>query len=256
MDKLKIELVPDGVVVDRSWLKKKGIDAPLVDYYLKKEYLEPVARGAYRRPGATLKWQHLVYSLQRLGFPVHVGGRSALELKGRAHYLPLGEKDKIHLYCSKKLPRWLFQININVEFIQHNRMLFSSEYNLGVANILFGGWDWEIRVSSLERAFFEMMAEVPTKETFHMVDVSIEGAMTLRADLLNQLLIDCKNIKVKRLFLWFAEKYHYQWFEKLDLKNVDLGKGKRVIQKNGKLDSKYLITVPRENDDRQEQSLF
>lgn len=256
MNKLKVEQVPDGVVVDRTWLKKKDIGASLVDYYLKKGYLEVVTRGVYRRPGGALKWQHLVYSLQMLGFQLYVGGRSALELRGRAHYLPLGKKERIHLYCHKKLPRWLFKTSVNVEFIEHSRAIFQSDNKLGVSSVIFGSWDWEIHVSSPERALFEMMADVPKKETFHMVDVVIEGAATLRPDLINSLLVDCKNIKVKRLFLWFAQKYHHQWFEKLQLNNVDLGKGKRVIQKNGKLDSKYLITVPKDNDARQEQSIF
>ncbi|MCG2713173.1 MAG: AbiEi antitoxin N-terminal domain-containing protein, partial [Candidatus Omnitrophica bacterium] len=55
MEKLRIEQVPDGIVVDRAWLKGKGINAALVDYYLRKRYLERVAQGAYRRPGAPLK---------------------------------------------------------------------------------------------------------------------------------------------------------------------------------------------------------
>ncbi|MFT5387607.1 MAG: hypothetical protein ACI9E5_000738 [Candidatus Omnitrophota bacterium] len=256
MDKVRVEQVPEGVVVDRTWLKNKGMSASLVDYYIKRGYLESVARGVYRRPGGMLKWQHLVYSLQILGFSLHVGGRSALELKGRAHYLPLGGKEKIHLYCQKKLPRWLFKINVNVEFVEHSRAIFQGHSKLGVSNVLFGSWDWEINVSSPERALFEMMADVPKKETFHMVDVVIEGAVTLRPDLINSLLVNCKNIKVKRLFLWFAQKYYHQWFENVNLEQVDLGKGKRVVQENGKLDSKYLITVPRDSDDREEQSIF
>src|SRR3989338_5626499 len=119
MDKLKIEQVPDGVVANRSFLKGNGIDAALVDYYLRSGYLERVAHGAYRRPGAPLKWQHLIYSLQVLGFNVHVGGRSALELKGFAHYLPLNKKQRVHLFSEKKLPGWILKTNVNVEFVKH-----------------------------------------------------------------------------------------------------------------------------------------
>ena len=254
---MKIEQLSEGVVVDRAWLKSKGIDTPLVDYYLRKGYLERVAHGVYRRPGDPLKWQHLVYSLQMLGYPIHVGGRSALELKGRAHYLPLAKRQRIRLYCETKLPRWLFKTNVDVEFMEYNRSLFQKgDSELGVSTLLFGSWDWEINVSSPERALFEMMAAIPGKETFHMVDVIMEGAMTLRPDMINALLMDCKNIKVKRLFLWFAQRYEHQWFKSLKLDQVDLGKGKRVIQKDGKLDNKYLITVPKDDYDRQEQSLF
>ncbi|MEW5895522.1 MAG: type IV toxin-antitoxin system AbiEi family antitoxin domain-containing protein [Candidatus Omnitrophota bacterium] len=257
MEKVKIEQVPDGVVVDRLWLKAKGIDASLVDYYLRKGYLVQVARGAYRRPGDPFKWQHLVYSLQFLGWQVYVGGRTALEVKGKAHYLPLGKENKIHLYREGKLPPWLFKTDVDAKFVEHNQTLFKNEgKEEGMSEILFGSWDWKIRTSSPERALFEMMAEVPKKESFHMVDVVMEGATTLRADLINDLLLYCTNIKVKRLFLWFAEKHNHKWFERLKTENVDLGKGKREILKGGKLDPKYLITVPRETDDRQEQSIF
>ena len=89
-----------------------------------------------------------------------------------------------------------------------------------------------------------------------MVDVSMAGATTLRPDIVSRLLKDCKNIKVKRLFLWFAQKHNHEWFGRLNLSGVNLGSGKRVIQKDGKLDTKYLITVPKENDDKERQPVF
>lgn len=257
MDKLKIEQLQDGIVVDRVWLKSKSIDSALVDYYLRKGYLTRVAHGAYRRPGAFLKWQHLVYSLQFLGFNMHVGGRSALELKGLAHYLPLNKKQRVQLFRDKKLPGWLFKTKVDVEFVEHTKVLFKKgSGKAGVATVPFGSWDWEINVASPERALFEMMSDIPTKESFHMVDVIMESSTTLRPYLINFLLGECENIKVKRLFLWFAERHGHQWFDLLNLESVDLGKGKRVVQKGGKLDPKYLITVPNNNDDRQEQSIF
>ena len=255
MEKLKIEQLSDGVVADRAWLKGKGIDASLVDYYLQRGYLKRVAHGAYRRPGAPFKWQHLVYSLQVLGYDVHVGGRSALELNGLAHYLPINKKQRVHLFRKNKLPRWVFKTKVDVEFVEHSRGLFKSSDD-GLTTILFGSWDWQINVATPERALLEMMADMPNKESFHMVDVMMESASTLRPDLISSLLDECKNIKVKRLFLWFAEKHRHQWFAGLKLANVDLGKGKRVIQKGGKLDSKYLITIPSDHNDRQEQSIF
>lgn len=165
MDRLKIEQVPDGVVVDRAWLKGKGIDAALVDYYVLKGYLERVAHGAYRRPGGPLKWQHLVYSLQVLRFNVHVGGRSALELKGLAHYLPLNKKQRVHLFPKERLPGWLFKTDVDVEFVEHKRNLFkNNENNTGLTAVPFGSWDWEINVASPERAILEMLSDVPGKE--------------------------------------------------------------------------------------------
>ena len=60
------------------------------------------------------------------------------------------------------------------------------------------------------------------------------------------LLENCQSVKVKRLFLYMGEKADHNWFNYLDLKNVDLGKGKRSIVKNGLFIDKYGITVPKE----------
>jgi len=256
MDKVKIEQVPEGLVVNRAWLQKRGIRPPLVDYYLRKGYLESVAHGAYRRPGSPLKWQHLVYSLQMLGVCVHTGGRSALELHGFGHYVPLADKSCIHLFCKEKLPRWFFRTEVNVKFVEHTKKLFNEkEEDVGVKTVPFGSWDWQLNVSSPERAILEMLSMVPNKESFHMADVIMEGAVNLRPDLLNSLLKECRNIKVKRLFLWFAQKHRHQWFNLVNVKDVNLGKGKRIVCKGGKLDLKYLITVPKD-DNGQEQSVF
>ncbi len=58
------------------------------------------------------------------------------------------------------------------------------------------------------------------------------------------LLINCQSIKAKRLFLWFAERHNHAWLQKLDRSGIDLGKGKRMLVRGGKLDTKYNITVP------------
>ena len=48
------------------------------------------------------------------------------------------------------------------------------------------------------------------------------------------------------LFLYLAEKYSHPWFTRLDLSQLDMGKGKRLIVQRGMLDRKYQITVPRQ----------
>ncbi|MDP3330834.1 MAG: IS1595 family transposase, partial [Methylococcaceae bacterium] len=92
------KILPEGLVIDRAWLNAQGVSRSSIDYYLRAGRLEAVARGAYRRPGPALKWEHLVYSLQELGYPVHVGGRTALELQGYTHYLSMSGKQQIDLY--------------------------------------------------------------------------------------------------------------------------------------------------------------
>ena len=43
-----------------------------------------------------------------------------------------------------------------------------------------------------------------------------------------------------------AEKHWHPWVEQLDVSHIDFGKGKRRIIPGGELNSKYEITVPRE----------
>ena len=94
-DTLRLEeVLPDGLVVNRKWLQAKGYTRPTIDYYIRSGKLENVGRGVYRRPGPPLKWEHLCYSLQELGYALHIGGQSALDLQGFAHFLAIGRKGK------------------------------------------------------------------------------------------------------------------------------------------------------------------
>jgi hypothetical protein len=61
---------------------------------------------------------------------------------------------------------------------------------------------------------------------------------------LQKLLADCKSVKVKRLFFFFAERHRHAWLKKLNKQDFDLGKGKRMLVKGGKLDRTHQITVP------------
>lgn len=245
-------LLPEGLLVDRNWLKNEGINRPLVDYYLRSGALEATARGIYRRPGPELKWQHVVYSLQRLEFTLHVGGRTALDHQGMVHYLPMGNRETIHLYVADMVPTWLHKVTTNAEFETHQCSLFASDAEAeGYTSLPFGAWDWPLIYSTRERALLEYLDDLPDKAEWDMADKYMEGAMSFRPTLVMNLLQACKRIKTKRLFLWLAERHHHTWLKKLDVSTLDLGSGKRVIYKGGVLDNRYQITVPREYMDRE-----
>jgi hypothetical protein len=53
-------------------------------------------------------------------------------------------------------------------------------------------------------------------------------------------------VKVKRLFLYLADKVGHDWLSYISLDKVDLGSGKRAIVNDGVYVSKYQITVPKE----------
>jgi hypothetical protein len=103
-------------------------------------------------------------------------------------------------------------------------------------------------MSSPERATLELLDEVPQRETFHQADVLMEGLRNLSPRRLQTLLVACRSVKVKRLFLWFAERHQHAWLKKLDRKEIDLGHGKRMLVRGGKLDATFNITVPESID--------
>jgi hypothetical protein len=94
----------------------------------------------------------------------------------------------------------------------------------------------------------ELLDEVPRSETFHQADVLMEGLRNLSPRRLQTLLVECRSVKVKRLFLWFAERHNQPWLKAIDPRKIDLGKGKRMLVRGGKLDTKYNITVPENLD--------
>lgn len=259
-----LQTLPEGLLVDARWLERHGYYRSLRSQYVASGWLERPARGVFRRPQGTVSWEQVVISLQTMmDFPVSVGGRSALELQGYAHYLPQAQS-AIHLYTDKKLPGWVLKIPIDPSFILHNRLrLFPSiaispntlsltayvredeEALEGALRMIpWGHWKWPLVVSTPERAYLELLDELPHNETFHMADILMEGLVNLSPRRLQPLLENAGSVKVKRLFFFFADRHEHRWLDRIDRKKIDLGKGKRMLVKGGKFDTKYQITVP------------
>ena len=241
------EILPDGQVINRNWLLKQGFTRSTVDYYIRSGKLESVSRGVYRRPGPPLKWEHLLYSLQELGLTLHIGGQSALDLQGLAHYLSLvNRQTHITLYGKEKIPTWVKNIDSKLKFTSYTQKGFSKLPKNSLTTMTFGHWDWELQLSTVELALFELLTQVKDASDFSVADKYFESATILRPELVNTLLQSCTHIQTKRLFMWFADRHAHQWSRSIDRNSIDLGRGKRGIIKGGALDKKYNITVPRE----------
>ena len=77
----------------------------------------------------------------------------------------------------------------------------------------------------------------------------MEGLNNLVPGLVQQLLENCTSLKVKRLFLYLAEKSDHEWVKFLNKEKIDLGKGKRSFAKNGVYVPQYQITVSKDFED-------
>lgn len=250
------QCLPEGQLVNRAWLKARGFGRPHVDYFLRAGKLEAIFRGVYRRPGPPLKWEHVVYSLNEVGYPVRVGGRSALELQGLAHHLPLGQMQRIDLYGPGKMPGWVVRFQGSFQFEIHKQRLFNPLPVAAVHSRPFGAWDWPIPHSTPELAMLELLAGVKETADFSVADKIFESVVNLRPRLLRDLLIACTQVKAKRLFLWFSDRHNHDWRRLLNNDGIDLGRGKRMIVKGGAYDAAYKITVPREIASGNEQPFY
>lgn len=239
-------ILPEGAVVSGAWLKAEGYSRTLIDWYLNSGWLLSFGRGAYHRPVRKPEWQDLVASIQKLGYPVHLGGRTALSIHGYEHNLSTSKKRTLYLYSYKKtlLPKWLKGNNGNYLF--KHVLLTSFHESLDKATLLeidSPKLPWRMKIACPERAFLEFLHAIPQSETLDTAKFYMEGLQRLRPDLLNQLLSACSNIKVNRLFLYLADELKLPWFSKLNIRKIELGSGNRSIVKGGKLNKKYLITV-------------
>ena len=72
----------------------------------------------------------------------------------------------------------------------------------------------------------------------------MEGLADLSPRRFDALLRRTRSVKVKRLFFWLAERQGHAWAKRLEPGDFDLGRGKRVLAKGGRLVSRYGIIVP------------
>ena len=248
-------LLPYGMLATKRWLADQGLSAHALDNAVKTETLLLLATGVYSQYSRSVSWEGVIASMQRMekdgsenASPVVVGGLSALGLSGLTQYLSLGNTPHIHLYVQGRLPTWLARLSLPMKFEGHRTSKLWPESVLqNKAFIKEHEWEAElppVYFSCPEKAILELLMDLPDRVTFEHADELMQGLVNLSPRKLDTLLKACKSVKAKRLFFWMAKRQAYPWFSKLNVKDYDLGSGKRVVAKGGKLDTDYLITVP------------
>ena len=236
---------PKGTVGTLKWFRDHGGYQQLLDYYQKAPWVTKIGSGAYIQYGDSVDWKGGLYAVQnQLRLPVHVGGKTALELSGFGHNIQMGQAAVIYLFASGKvrLPTWFAKHPWEDELHFKNLNIFQSQPGTGLMDFNVGSY--EIKGSTPERSMIELCALVPNYHSFEEAGYFMESLLSLRSGHLQVLLETCNSIKAKRLFLYFSDTYNMPWFHKLKIKNIDLGKGKRRVADKGVYNKKYLITVP------------
>lgn len=233
----------DEAVHTHVWFESHNISPQSVHQCLKNKLIKKLGGGAYIKAKDKLNWQAALFTAQKeLQLPFHVSGQTALELQGLGHFVKMGKKAPVYIVKREKtrVPIWLKNNNWGVVFYFKNSSLFPSDLGL----MKYNQSKFHFILSSRERAIMEMIHHLDLKDSFETLERYFEGLLNLRGSLVQKLLEDCSSIKVKRVFLYMADKLELSLMKHLNARRIQLGRGKRVISENGKLDKIYNITVP------------
>jgi hypothetical protein len=234
---------PKGTVYMASSLGRAGISGDLQKKYRASGWLEPIGRGAMKRPGEEITWMGALYSIQQNGAKIHIGGRTSLAKQGYAHYIQLG-KEQATLFSApgENLPAWFNAYDWGADI----QLIHASFLPDDVGLIVIPERDYQVAASSPIRAMMECLYLVPDRFDLMEAYQLMEGLRALNPHQAQSLLSASGSVKVNRLFLFMAERIGHAWSKYLDKEKVSLGKGKRQIVPDGVYDPQYQITVPKE----------
>lgn len=253
-----LQVLDEVGLVSARWLRANGYSTSLVARYVRSGWLQSPARGVYALPRSKPTWDEVLRTLQQSeGRRIHAGGRFALAWQGHEHYLRLGGATTVTVYGSDRLPAWAKQLALNEPLAHSGRGPFAATalsyadsteaerlYGEGLERQADSNMVGEVVMATPERAILELCDDKPTASLVYEADAVIQGLAGLRPDLVNRMLRECRSVKAKRLFLALAERHQHAWLQRVALAELDLGSGKRVLAPGGRLDPKYLITLP------------
>lgn len=227
-----------------AWLTERGYSLELQKRYRKSNWFSQLARGALIRNDDNVDVLGGVYALQtQLGLFIHPGAKTALSLLGKSYYLELSmQRCQLFGSQSEKLPLWFKKHRWQLDIDYRSSSFLPAE--LGLTEYTYK--DFQIKVSSPARAMMECLYLAPEKQPLLEAYELMEGLNNLRPKSVQTLLEACTSVKVKRLFLYMAEKAGHSWFNHLKLDSIDLGNGKRQIEPDGVYVPKYQITLSKE----------
>lgn len=226
-----------------SWLEKIGFSRSEISNYVESGWLERITTGVYKFAGDRPSLLGILGSYGcQANLKYHIGAESALELKGFSHYVSMGKPQAVvYAPIRPSLPKWIGNVDLDMQLVSVSTKIFG-EY--GIEQMDYQGLS--IMVSSPERAIMECISLAPKHYNLTDVFYIFEMLTSLRASMVQQLLESCTSVKVKRLFLYMAEKSRHRWFAKLDISRINLGSGTRSFEKGGVKNAKYDIVIPKE----------
>jgi hypothetical protein len=199
---------PRGTPFDHQELAKLGVSSALAHHYLKSGWLSRLGRGVFMFPNDTLRREDCLKFLSRQMFGFHVGGKTALAWRGVRHNLPA--REPLSLWGERKasLPEW-FRKRFPSRYTARNPFSPKLPKDFGLQPL--PETPDGVFVSVPERALLEMLSEVGVHQGIEEARNIMEGARSLRPEVLATLLKNCRRVKVVRLCLNWAEELNLPW---------------------------------------------
>lgn len=221
--------LPAGAPITSVQLAKLGISADLAVHYARSGWLERLARGVFCKPGDKLLLHPSLLVLEQRIQGLHVGGKTALDWYGVRHYVSQQPILKLYGWDSARLPDW-FTNSFPAEY--HRKRLFDESPGAMLAVTPFEHNAGAPMVSTPNRAFLEMLDEIGVRQPLQEAREIAEGAHTLNAEVLSELLERCTSVKTVRLCLALGRELSLPWIDKLDASALRKGSDRPWISKS------------------------
>lgn len=197
-----------GTPFDHQELTKLGVSSALAHHYLKSGWLVRLGRGAFMFPKDTLRRDDCLKFLSRRIAGFHAGGKTALAWRGVRHNLPAREPLSLWGERKARLPAW-FQKLFPARYTARNPFSAKLPKNFGLQPL--PETPGSMLVSVPERALLEMLSEVGVHQGIEEARNIMEGARSLRPEVLATLLKNCPRVKVVRLCVSWADELNLPW---------------------------------------------
>lgn len=226
-----------------TWLKEKGYSNQLIKRYRSSGWLTTLSRGVMFRTGDKLNSFAIINSYnEQMKKNFHIAAHSALEITGFSHYVPMGKPVLMVGHPKQEpVPNWMKDGEFDYSFKFFSTDIFSRQQLT-----LFNADYSHLQVSVPEQAFLECLLLAPKQYSYMDLYYIMEQLTSLRPEVIQELLENTDNLKVKRMFLYMSEKAGHYWFESLNPEKIELGSAKHKLVEKGMYVSKYKITVPKE----------
>ena len=238
------ESLPGGLLF-AGWLRKKGYSSQLLKKYRDSGWLEGLVRGVMYRRNDNLSAMTAVYCYNhQTGNNARVAAHSALELLGFSHYVPMGKPRLMVAFESVNVEDWVKSDRYDMTIVPFHTGIFKEPLTQS-----YKGNHYTLKISSPEQAFLECLYLVPDHYNYMDLYYIMEQLTSLDPEKVQAALVGTSSQRIKRMFLYMAEKAGHYWFDMLDMDKFGLTSSKLKLVDSGIYNSKYRITVPKELND-------